>query len=73
MGILIFVIKVQWIGYWSQDFGFLENIDQVDGGSGSMKTLDKVVNWPGPRVWTKPNNKLPMRIGVPGRTSSRIL
>ncbi|KAK1382201.1 Glutamate receptor [Heracleum sosnowskyi] len=62
------------IGFWLPEFGFLENVDQVNGSSGSMNKLKSVVNWPGhltrdPRGWTMPSSAKPMRIGVPGRTT----
>ncbi|XP_074362122.1 glutamate receptor 2.7-like [Apium graveolens] len=62
------------LGFWSPEFGFLEDVDQVHGGSSSMKTLRSVVNWPGhltrdPKGWIMPSNAKPMRIGVPGKTS----
>ncbi|KAL8090790.1 hypothetical protein AgCh_040019 [Apium graveolens] len=66
------------LGFWSPELGFLKNVTQVNGGSGSLKTLDPAVDWPGdlprlrdPRGWTMASKTKPMRIGVPGKASFR--
>ncbi|KAA8523964.1 hypothetical protein F0562_010605 [Nyssa sinensis] len=57
------------LGFWSQEVGFSERVDQTVNNSSSMENLGQVF-WPGgprftPRGWTLQTSDKPLRIGVP--------
>ncbi|XP_008463715.2 glutamate receptor 2.8-like isoform X1 [Cucumis melo] len=57
------------LGFWSDKFGFSQDLRQNSSSSLLMKKLDNVF-WPGgslktPRGWVVPTESAPLRIGVP--------